>query len=170
MFAARGCTLVAQPNGLRRRQILFSGDRRYGKATERLDQVKRLTLIGLAWTQSKPDADRLRSCAAILSNNSKCRPIRRLGGADHLDACSAPQTARPSQYPANSLDRLMTLQGVCMRLASAKPDASATARLRNPELDLSQLVTVEPRAVSGVAKIIHTTLARLRRGGFHEYD
>ena len=119
---------------------------------------------------AKPDADRLRSCAAILSNNSKCRPIRRLGGADHLDACSAPQTARPSQYPANSLDRLMTLQGVCMRLASAKPDASATARLRNPELDLSQLVTVEPRAVSGVAKIIHTTLARLRRGGFHEYD
>jgi hypothetical protein len=57
-----------------------------------------------------------------------------------------------------------------MRLASAKPDASATARLRNPELDLSQLVTVEPRAVSGVAKIIYTALARLRRRGFHEYD
>jgi hypothetical protein len=57
MFAAGGCTLVAQPNGLRRREILFFGDWRYSKATESPDQVKRPALIGLARIPAKPDAD-----------------------------------------------------------------------------------------------------------------
>src|SRR5215813_10479450 len=110
MFAAGGWALIAQPSGLRGRQALspLSGLGATVKTTERPDQVKRSYWPRPEFRQ--PDAHRSPSCAAILSNNSKCRPIRRLGGADHLDACSAPRTAWASAYPATSLNGLMTLQ------------------------------------------------------------
>src|SRR5262249_46246151 len=100
---------------------------------------------------------RLPSSAAILSNNFDVARFAALR-ADHLDACSAPSDGLGIRVTCNLFGRAHDATGCMHGLAPAEPDASA-ASLSNPELDLSQLVTVEPSAVSGATKITHTTRA-----------
>ena len=54
-------------------------------------------------SRPNPMRTRLPSGAAILNNNSKCRPIGCLGGADQLDACVAPSDGPAMPVPGKTL-------------------------------------------------------------------
>jgi hypothetical protein len=55
-------------------------------------------------------------------------------------------------------------------IGSGRARRERAASRRNPDLDLSQVVTVEPRAVSGAAKITAQHALDYVEGGLHEND
>jgi hypothetical protein len=101
---------------------------------------------------------RLRSSAAILSNNFDGARFAALR-ADHLDACSASSDGPGIRVTCNLFGRAHDATGRTHEIGSGRARPERAASRRNPDLDLSQVVTVEPRAVSGAAKITRTTRA-----------
>ena len=95
---------------------------------------------------------RFPSSAAILSNNFDGARFADLT-ADHLDACSASSDGPGIRATCNLFGRAHDATGRMHEIGSGRARRERAANRRNPELDLSQLVTVEPRAVSGAAKI-----------------